>query len=179
MTDPKKPDPRPDRQQPGCDVMPLDAARVVRSFDSATPKNTGTPRSGLPDMAEIAREPSFAERRRRLAEAMVFFSGIEPDETLLDHQMIVTGLAAGHGGDEGGRPLGQPMDDPAVVVGLVLHYARHNARRGLPIPQSVLRQLDRHVAKGSAAARLVRDWLRSRSIPCGRRRLWVHDGGKA
>lgn len=179
MTDRKKPDPRHDRQQPRCDVVPLDTARLARSLDGAVSKNTDTPRSGLPDMAEIAREPSFAERRRKLAETMTFFSGIEPDELLLDHQMIVTGLAAGHGGDEGGRPLGHSMDDPAVVVGLVLHYARHNARRGLPIPQSVLRQLDCHVAMGSAAARLVRDWLRSRSVPCGRRRLWVHDGGKA
>ncbi len=179
MTDRKKPGSRPDRQQPGCDVIPLGAVRVAHPFDGTAPKNTSTPRSGLPDLAEIAREPFFAERRRKLAEALTFFSGVEPDETLLDHQMIVTGLAAGHGGDEGGRPLGQPMDDPAVVVGLVLHYARRNARRGLPIPQSVLRQLDRHVAKGSAAARLVRDWLRSRSVPCGRRRLWVHDGGKA
>lgn len=180
MTDRKKPGPRSDRQLPGCDVIPLDAVRLTRSFDSATSRNTGTPRSGLPDMAEIARKPSYAERRHALAEAMRFFSGVEPDAMLLDHQMIVTGLAAGHGGNEGGRPLGQSMDDPAVVVGLVLYYARHNARRGLPIPQSVLRQLDRHVAKGSVAARLVRDWLRSRSVPCGRRRrLWVHDGGKA
>lgn len=179
MTDREKPYPRPDCQQPGYDVIPLDAARLARSVDGAVSRNTSTSPSGLPDLAGIARKPSFAERRRKLAEAMAFFSGAEPDETLLDHQMIVTGLAAGHGSDEGGRPLGQPMDDPAVVVGLVLHYARHNARRGLPIPQSVLRQLDRHVAMGSAAARLVRDWLRSRSVPCGRRRLWVHDGGKA
>lgn len=178
MTDCKKPDPHSGCQQPGCDVIPLDAARFARSFDGAVSRN-GTSHSGLPDLVEIAREPSFAERRFKLAEAMTFFSGTQPDDVLLDYQMIVTGLAAGHGGTEGGRPLRQPMDDPAVVVGLVLHYARHNARRGLPIPQTVLRQLDRHVAMGSAAARLVRDWLRSRSVPCGRRRLWVHDGGKA
>jgi hypothetical protein len=179
MTDRKKPGPRSGRQLPGCDVIQLDMARLARSLDGAVSRNTGTSHSGLPDLAGIAREPCFAERRRKLAEAMMFFSGTEPDDVLLDHQMIVTGLAAGHGGDEGGRPLGQSMDDPAVVVGLVLHYARHNARRGLPIPSSVLRQLDHHVAKGSAAARLVRDWLRSRSVPCDRRRLWVHDGGKA
>ena len=178
MTDRKKPDPHSGCQQPGCNVIPLDAARLARSFDGAVSRND-TSHSSLPDLAGIAREPSFVERRRKLAEAMAFFSGAEPDETLLDHQMIITGLAAGHGCDEDGRPLGQPMDDPAVVVGLVLHYARHNARRGLPIPQTVLRQLDRHVAMGSAAAHLVRDWLRSRSVPCGRRCLWIHDGGKA
>lgn len=132
----------------------------------------------VPDLATIAREPSYRSRRKKLAEVMTFFSGVEPGEWLLDHQMIATGLAAGHGGNRSYWPLGSATDDTAVVVGLVLHYAKHSGRRGLPIPRTVLGQLDRHVALGSAAARLVRDWLNARSVPCGNRRLWVHDGGR-
>ncbi len=161
-------------------IISLDAVRRKRAggrSEGTEPTSADMP--GLPDLAIIAREPSFAERRRKLADAMAFFCGAEPDARLLDQQMIVTGLAAGHGRDDGDRPLGSAMDDPAVVVGLVLHYARHNGRSGLPMPRSVLLQLDRHVAMGSAAARLVRDWLSARSVPCGKRRLWVHDGGKA
>lgn len=138
-----------------------------------------TAMSSFPDLAAIAKLATYAERRRALADAMRFFSGTEPDAVLLDHQMIATGLAAGHGDGEGGRPLGQPMDDPAVVIGLVLHHTKHNARRGLPIPPSLLRRLERHVAAGNPAARLVRDWLGARTVQCGRRRLWVHEGGKA
>jgi hypothetical protein len=163
-------------------IISLDAVRrkrAGRSSEGTAPMSADMP--GLPDLATIARELSYAERRRKLADAMAFFSGAEPDARLLDHQMIVTGLAAGHGceDDDGGRPLGSAMDDPAVVVGLVLYYARHNGKRGLPMPRSVLSQLDRHVAMGGAAARLVRDWLNARSVPCGKRHLWVHDGGKA
>jgi hypothetical protein len=163
-------------------IISLDAVRRKRAdvrSEGTAPTSADMP--GIPDLTTIAREPFYAERRRKLADAMAFFSGAEPDARLLDHQMIVTGLAAGHGCEdgEGGRPLGSAMDDPAVVVGLVLHYARHNGRSGLPMPRSVLSQLDRHVAMGSAAARLVRDWLNARSVPCDKRRLWVHDGGKA
>ena len=163
-------------------VISLDAVRRRRAEGrSEGTAPTSADMRGIPDLATIAREHSYAERRRKLSDAMAFFCGAEPDARLLDHQMIVTGLAAGHGceDDDGGRPLGSAMDDPAVVVGLVLHYARHNGRSGLPMPRSVLSQLDRHVAMGSAAARLVRDWLKARSVPCGKRRLWVHDGGKA
>lgn len=138
-------------------------------------------RAGGPDLAAIAGEPSYAGRRRKLAAAMTAFCGTEPDERLLDHQMIASGLAAGHGcGDsDDGRAFANPLDDPAVVIGLVLYYAKRNGSRGLPMPSSVLRHLERHVAAGSAAARLVRDWLRSRTVQRGRRQLWVHQGGKA
>jgi hypothetical protein len=143
------------------------------------------PAAGFPDLAAIAREPSYVLRRRKLADAVKVVSGSEPDARILDHQMILLGLAAGHGCEPGGTeegepwPLGSGFADPAVVVGLVLHHARHSARRGLPIPKSLLSALDHHVAAGSAAARLVRDWLEARSVPCGKRRLWVHKGGKA
>jgi hypothetical protein len=163
-------------------IISLDAVRRRRAEGrSEGTAPTSADISGIPDLATIAREPSYAERRRKLAGAMAFFCGVKPDARLLDHQMIVTGLAAGHGCEDNfdSRPLGSAMDDPAVVVGLVLHSARHNGRSGLPIPRSVLSQLDRHAAMGSAAARLVRDWLSARSVPCGKRHLWVHDGGKA
>lgn len=166
----------------GFDVISLDAVRrrrTDRHCEGAPP--AGADRAVGPDLAAIAVEPSYAGRRRKLAAAMEAFCGTEPDEQLLDHQMIATGLAAGHGcGDsDDGRAFANPMDDPAVVIGLVLYYAKHNGSRGLPMPSSVLRHLERHVAEGSAAARLVRDWLRSRTVQRGRRQLWVHQGGKA
>lgn len=134
------------------------------------------------DLGVIADEPSFAIRRRKLAEAMAAFSGKMPNERTLDHRMIATGLAAGHGAaDPDGDadwPLGSTLDDPAVVVGLVLHHAKHGGARGLPIPASVQHALDRHVAAGSAAARLVRDWWRMRSGTAAHRHLKVYEGGK-
>ncbi len=147
------------------------------------------PTSPFPDLATIAREPSYAVRRRKLAEAMRRVSGSEPDARILDHQMILLGLAAGHGcaghGSEDGDvddgalwPLGSGLADPAVVVGLVLHHAEHGAKRGMTISKSLLIALDHHVAAGNAAARLVRDWLDARSVPCGKRRLWLHEGGR-
>lgn len=174
-------------------------ARTVRCSDRVGSETNGadpTSASGWPaagkglfgsatDMDTIAAEPSFAVRRRRLAEAMAAISGESPSDRTLDHRMIATGVAAGHGcgeldSDKADRwPLGSTMDDPAVVVGLVLHHARHGAARGLPMPASVKHALDRHVASGNAAARLVRDWWRVRSAPPERRRLQVFEGGKA
>lgn len=143
------------------------------------------PTSPFPDLAAIARGPSYAVRRRKLADAMRQVSGSEPDVHILDHQMILLGFAAGHGSvedddaDDGERwSLGSGLADPAVVVGLVLHHAEHGAKRGMAIPKSLLVALDHHVEAGSAAARLVRDWLDARSVPCGKRRLWVHEGDK-
>ena len=138
-----------------------------------------TAMSPFPDLGAIAKLATYAERRRALADAMRFFSGTEPDAVLLDHQMIATGLAAGHRFDKAGPRWSNPLDDPAVVIGLVLHHAQHNTRRGLPIPPSLLRRLNRHIAAGNPAARLVRDWLGARTVQCGRRHLWVHEGGKA
>lgn len=136
------------------------------------------------DLGVIADEPSFAIRRRKLAEVMAAISGEMPNERTLDHRMIATGLAAGHGYaavDPDGDvewPFGSTLDDPAVVVGLVLHHARYAGARGLPIPPSVQHALDRHVAAGSDAARLVRDWWRMRSATAARRHLQVYEGGK-
>lgn len=163
-------------------AMPLP---VQNPIDQAQEKRPGSALARLPDLAAIARHPSYAERRRRLAEAMAIISGQKPSERLLDHQMMVTGLAAGHGtaggspDDECVWPLGSTYADPAVVVGLVLHHAKHAASRGLPMPASLLTALNEHVASGSAAARLVRDWLSARLVSCGRRQLWVHRGGQA
>lgn len=155
-----------------------------RDGSQQTAKQPGDPTGPFPDLAAIAREPSYAVRRRKLADAMRQLSGSEPDARILDHQMILLGLATGHGCDDGDAddgapwPLGSGFADPAVVVGLVLHHAEHGAKRGMAIPKSLLAALDDHVEAGSAAARLVRDWLEARSVPCGRRRLWVHEGGK-
>ena len=144
-----------------------------------TDRMDDTAASPFPDLVAIAKLVTYAERRRALADAMRFFCGTEPDAVLLDHQMIATGLAAGHRFDKAEPRWSNPLDDPAVVIGLVLHHTKHNARRGLPIPPSLLRRLGRHVAAGNPAARLVRDWLGARTVQCGRRRLWVHEGGKA
>ena len=113
---------------------------------------------------------------------MAAISGEMPNQRMLDHRMIATGLAAGHGAaDPDGHaewPLGSTLNDPAVVVGLVLHHARYAGARGLPIPPSVQHALDRHVAAGSDAARLVRDWWRMRCATAARRHLQVYEGGK-
>lgn len=138
----------------------------------------GTPSHAVTDLGVIAGEPSFAIRRRKLAEAMAAISGEVPNERTLDHRVIATGLAAGHGAADPEWPLGSTLDDPAVVVGLVLHHAKHGGARGFPIAASVQHALDRHVAAGSDAARLVRDWWRMRSATAARRHLQVYDGGK-
>lgn len=149
---------------------------------SVSPAGVGIAPHAVTDLGAIADEPSFAIRRRKLAEAMAAISGEMPNEQTLDHRMIATGLAAGHGAaDPDGHaewPLGSTLSDPAVVVGLVLHHARHGGARGLPIPPSVQHALDRHVAAGSDAARLVRDWWRMRSATAARRHLQVYEGGK-
>ncbi len=148
------------------------------------PEGVGTAPHAVTDLGVIAGEPSFAIRRRKLAEAMAAISGEMPNERTLDHRMIATGLAAGHGygaADPDGDiewPIGSTLDDPAVVVGLVLHHARHGGARGFPIPPSVHHALNRHVAAGSDAARLVRDWWRMRSATAARRHLHVYEGGK-
>lgn len=151
----------------------------------ASPSRSESPFHAATDLDTIAAESSFAVRRRKLAEAMAAISGETPNDRTLYHRMIATGLAAGHGcgaadpDSAAGWPLGSTIDDPAVVVGLVLHHARHGAARGLPIPASVQHALDRHVAGGSEAARLVHDWWRVRFAPPARRRLQVFKGGKA
>ena len=143
-----------------------------------SPAGVSTASHAVTDLAVIADEPSFAVRRRKLAEAMAAISGEVPNERTLDHRVIATGLAAGHGAADPEWPLGSTLDDPAVVVGLVLHHAKHGGARGLPIPASVQHALDRHVAAGSDAARLVRDWWRMRSATAARRHLHVYEGGK-
>lgn len=165
---------RPDANSP-------DAKRPDPAGGAILPEGVGTAPHAVTDLGVIAGEPSFAIRRRKLAEAMAAISGERPNARTLDHRMIATGLAAGHGAaDPDGHaewPLGSTLDDPAVVVGLVLHHARHAGARGLPIPPSVQHALDRHVAAGSDAARLVRDWWRMRSATAARRHLHVYEGG--
>lgn len=130
----------------------------------------------LPDFAAIAREPDYATRRRLFGDAVAAVSGMTFSNRSLDFQMITNGLAAGHGCDDSPYPLGSSTDDPAVVVGLVLHFSRGN--RIVPIPPPLMRQLDYHAAAGSTAARLVRDWLRSRTAYFGNRQFWIHEGGR-
>jgi hypothetical protein len=126
-------------------AMPLP---VQNPIGQAQEKRAGLAPARFPDLAAIARHPSYAERRRRLAEAMAIISGQKPSERLLDNQMIATGLAAGHGAaadspDDGCVwPLGSTYADPAVVVGLVLHHTRQAGKRGLPMPPSLLTALN-------------------------------------
>ena len=157
-----------------------DGRRHVRQGQADVRAAACTPYADVvPDLGQIAREPGYLARRDKLAQAMTANHGVAPGKWMLDHQMIATGLAAGHGGGAcRDRPLGSALEDPAVVVGLVLHYAKRSGRHGLPIPKALLNRLDDQVACGSAAARLIRDWLDARSVPCGTRRLWLHDGGR-
>lgn len=167
------------------------AARSTRSprCQASGRGQTSTPRTrpagALPRLDAIAALPTHAERRAALRAAILALSGQEPSERALDYQMILCGLAAGHGAAAGhgggevspGQP--EPFDDPAVVVGLVLHHVRHFGSRGIPISRRVLRVLDQHAAGGDATARLVRDWLATRMVPCGKRQLWISRGGDA
>jgi hypothetical protein len=111
------------------------------------------------DLAAIATEPCFAERRRQLREAITTLTGSLPSERMLEHQMIVTGLAAGHGcpttNESVAWPLGAGLRDPAVAVGLALHHLRYCARRGIPMPRRVRTALAEHALRGDEAAMLV------------------------
>lgn len=149
----------------------LASRRSVTSVDNRATAQCGNPNSCLPDLAAIARDPSYATRRRRLADAMAQVGGMRPADRIVDHLMIMSGLAAGHGGEaadphrDDGWPLGSGLADPAVVVGLVLHHLKQGGRRGLPIPRPLRAALDHHVAAGNATAQLVRDWLSTRAVP--------------
>ncbi len=120
-----------------------------------------------PDLAAIAAVPDFAERRLRLRDAIAVLTGSPPSQRMLDHQMIATGLAAGHGclakGDDRiAWPLGSGLADPAVAVGLALHHLRHGASRGVPMPRRVRAALVEHALRGNAAAMLVLRQLTAR-----------------
>lgn len=132
--------------------------------------------SAMPDFAAIARVSDYTTRRRLFSEAITAGTGITPSKFHLDSQMISSGFAAGHGCDDSSYPLGSSTDDPAITIGLALHFSRGN--RIVPIPPFILRQLEDHVANGSAAARLVRDWLNARTVCFGTRRFWIHEGGR-
>ena len=161
-------------------IISLDEARRRRANVNPVvempPQQSKVHARTLPDFAAIAREPDYARRRRQLGEAITAGTGITPGNFHLDSQMIRSGLAAGHGNDDSMFPLGSSTDDPAVVVGLVLHFSRGN--RTVPIPSPLMRQLDYHAAGGSAAARLVRDWLGARTAYFGNRQFWIHEGGR-
>jgi hypothetical protein len=165
-----------------------------QTSDGGQPSTPCTrPAGELPRLDAIAALPTHAERRAALRATILALSGQEPSERALDYQMILTGLAAGQGAPAAQRdradvtalpglpPIGLPslVDDPAVVIGLVLHHVRHFGSRGIPISRRVLRALDQHAAGGDATARLVRDWLASRMVPCGKRQLWISRGGDA
>jgi hypothetical protein len=162
------------------------SARLPRrqTTDGGQPSTPRSHAAGeLPRLDAIAALPTHAERRAALRAANLALSGQEPSERALDYQMILSGLAAGaaagHGSGEVSFGQSELFDDPAVVVGLVLHHVRHFGRRGIPISRRVLRALDQHAARGDATARLVRDWLATRMVPCGKRQLWISRGGAA
>lgn len=161
-------------------VISLDEVRRRRTQANPVVEQSTQPSkvraSAMPDFAAIAREPDYATRRRLFGEALTAVSGMTFSKRSLDFQMITNGFAAGHGCDDSPYPLGSSTDDPAVVVGLVLHFSRGN--RIVPIPPPLMRQLDYHAAAGSTAARLVRDWLRSRTAYFGNRQFWIHEGGR-
>ncbi|MGQ2908117.1 MAG: hypothetical protein ACT6QU_09195 [Aliihoeflea sp.] len=162
------------------------SARLPRrqTTDGGQPSTPRSHAAGeLPRLDAIAALPTHAERRAALRAANLALSGQEPSERAVDYQMILSGLAAGrgaaagHGGGKVSPGLPGLFDDPAVVVGLVLHHVRHFGSRGIPISRRVLRALDQHAARGDATARLVRDWLATRMVPCGKRQLWISRGG--
>lgn len=109
------------------------------------------------------------------------YEGGGPGDGLASFMAIASGAAAGHdsnGVDRDGRTWKSPTDDPAVAVGLAVYFAETCAPRGLPIPAAVLRHLDRHVAEGDATARLVRDWIDTRSVWRDGRQHWLQSGGQ-
>jgi hypothetical protein len=120
-----------------------------------------------PDLVAIAAVPDFAERRRRLHDAITALTGSPPSARMLEHQMIATGLVAGHGCTTEGNggiawPLGSGLADPAVAVGLALHHLRHGVSRGMPMPRRVRAALVEHALRGNAAAMLVLRQLTAR-----------------
>ena len=161
-------------------VISLDEVRRRRTQANPVVEQSTQPSkvraSAIPDFAAIAREPDYATRRRLFGEALTAVSGMTLSKRSLDFQMITNGFAAGHGCDDSPYPLGSSTDDPAVSIGLALHFSRGN--RIVPIPPPLMRQLDHHAAAGSTAARLVRDWLRSRTAYFGNRQFWIHEGGR-
>ena len=61
----------------------------------------------MPDMESIAQEPSYEVRRQKLAAAVELLTGRKPGERQLDHQMLMTGLAAGHCSSGNSYAIGQ------------------------------------------------------------------------
>ena len=161
-------------------IINLDEVRRKRTSPNPVvampPQQSKVHARTLPDFAAIAREPDYATRRRQLGEAITAGTGITPSNLHLDSQMISSGFAAGHGCDDSPYPLGSSTDDPAVSIGLALHFSRGN--RTVPIPPFIMRQLDHHVANGSAAARLVRDWLNTHTVCFSNPHFGIHEGGR-
>ncbi|MBI1620811.1 hypothetical protein [Aquamicrobium zhengzhouense] len=58
----------------------------------------------------------------------------------------------------------RPADDPAAIIELTMHYARIRIERGLPMPLSIIKHLNRYVEAGDLASMTVWDWLARRSI---------------
>jgi hypothetical protein len=62
----------------------------------------------------------------------------------------------------------RPADDPAAIIGLTIHYARIRIERGLPMPLSIIKHLNRYVEAGDLASMTVWDWLARRGIVSAR-----------
>ena len=62
----------------------------------------------------------------------------------------------------------RPADDPAAIIGLTMHYARIRIERGLPMPLSIIKHLNRYVEAGDLASMTVWDWLARRGIVSAR-----------
>jgi hypothetical protein len=62
----------------------------------------------------------------------------------------------------------RPADDPAAIIELTMHYARIRIERGLPMPLSIIKHLNRYVEAGDLASMTVWDWLARRGIVSAR-----------
>jgi hypothetical protein len=62
----------------------------------------------------------------------------------------------------------RPADDPAAIIALTMHYARIRIERGLPMPLSIIKHLNRYVEAGDLASMAVWDWLARRGIVSAR-----------
>ncbi|MGO7371754.1 hypothetical protein AB9E19_13335 [Rhizobium leguminosarum] len=62
-----------------------------------------------------------------------------------------------------GTRLLAPPDDPALIVGLVLAFARTGRGDAKAIPPVLLKKLNEQARQGDLACRLVLDWLTKRT----------------
>lgn len=122
--------------------------------DASNSRTLSSTEGGSPSASDAATSPSLSvstdtTRRTKDSPALMALLGHSPSCVALSTAGLVASCDC--------KP--SPMHDPAIVIGVVMHYARLAMGQRTVLPSPIIELLTTHVEAGDPACIMVAEWL--------------------